>query len=64
MTDVPVGTNDDVYPANKLDFATPVSNGVEYEFASEYKLNGPVEEPAVVNVINTVILWFIKELLL
>jgi hypothetical protein len=63
MIVVPAGTNVDVYPASKLAFDTPVSNGVEYEFAFEYKLNGPVEEPAVVNVINTVILWFIKELL-
>jgi hypothetical protein len=57
MIVVLAGTNVDVYPANKLDFDTPVSNGVEYESTSEYKLNGPVEEPAVVNVISTVIIY-------
>jgi len=53
------GTNDEEYPANKSTLATPTSNADTNPSTSEYRLNGPESDPAVVNVINTVILLLV-----
>jgi len=50
---VPSGTKSDTYPDTKLLLVTPVSNAVVNESKLEYKLNGPVPAPDVVNVIST-----------
>ena len=55
---VPLGTSDDVYPKSKLALEMPVSNADVYPFTSENKSNGPVSEPAVVRVINIVVILF------
>ena len=59
VTKLSKGTNDEEYPASKSILATPVSNADKNPSASEYKLNGPESNPAVVNVINTVILLLV-----
>jgi hypothetical protein len=56
---VEFGTADDVYPANNADLVTLVANAIEYPFTFENKSNGPASNPAVVNVINTIIFYFI-----
>lgn len=56
MADVKSGTRAEAYPASNDDLDTPVSNGVKNPSRFEYKLNGPEDVPAVVNVINTVII--------
>ena len=53
--DVKFGTTVDVYPATNANLLTLVANAVKNPSMFEYKLNGPVSDPAVVNVINTVI---------
>ena len=53
----PPGTNVDVYPETKEALGTLFSNGTKNPSTSEYKSKGPVSEPAVVNVINTVIIY-------
>lgn len=58
-TDVKSGARADEYPSSKAVFETPVSNADENPSTSEYRLKGPVSAPAVVNVINTVISYFI-----
>jgi hypothetical protein len=57
ITVAPSGTSDVVYPATKAAVDTPVSNGTEYPFTSEYKSNGPAIPPTGnTNVITVVIL--------
>ena len=49
------GTSEDEYPASNADLGTATSNADVYPSRFEYKLKGPESVPAVVNVINTVI---------
>ena len=51
------GTSEDEYPASNADLGTATSNADVYPSRFEYKLKGPESVPAVVNVINTVILF-------
>ena len=53
MVVVPLGTSVDVYPPTRRILDTLVSKAVTYPSVFEYRLNGPVSAPAVVNVINT-----------
>jgi hypothetical protein len=45
------------YPDVNVTLSTPVSKAVVYPFKLEYRLNGPVSDPATVNV-NVTIIWF------
>jgi hypothetical protein len=51
------GTEADEYPARRAALLTPVANAETYPLMFEYRLKGPASAPAVVNVINTVILF-------
>jgi len=51
---VPSGTRILVYPAKRATLLTPVSNADIYPSRSEYRLKGPVSDPAVVKVIVTI----------
>jgi hypothetical protein len=51
------GTSEDEYPASKSTLGTATSNADAYPSRFEYKLKGPESVPAVVNVINAVILF-------
>ena len=57
IVNAPSGTNEVAYPKSKLDVDTPVTKGVVYPSASLYKLNGPVADPANVNVIIIFIIY-------
>ena len=61
ITVVPAGTKTEVYPDTKEALGTLFSKGTKNPSTSEYKSNGPVLVPAIVKVINTVIIflfWF------
>jgi hypothetical protein len=60
IVDAKSGTFEDEYPASKVALLTPFSKGDVKLFIFEYKSNGPVSFPAVVNVINTVIILFLN----
>ena len=51
------GTNAEAYPASKVVLLIFVSKAETNPSISEYKLNGPAEVPATVNVIYTVIMY-------
>jgi hypothetical protein len=54
------GTKALAYPANKETLDTPVSKAEVYPSESENKSKGPVSAPAVVNVINAVIIYNLR----
>jgi hypothetical protein len=54
------GTNAEAYPAIKVALLMFVSKAEVNPSISEYKLKGPAEVPAVVNVMYTVILYWFK----
>jgi hypothetical protein len=54
---VPLGTSVLVYPAKRDALATPVSKAPVYPSTSEYRLKGPVSDPATVSVIVTIMVY-------
>jgi len=60
IVDVKSGTKAEEYPDSKLDLLTPLSKADTYPSRFEYKSNGPESLPAIVNVINTVIIYMFK----